>query len=244
MNKFSFLLSFCILVFCSCQRSANHANHRLIVGTNAEFAPFTFIDDGEIVGFEIDMAREVCRRLGYEMQLVDLPFDSLIPEITTGAVHFVAAGMTVTEERAKKVCFTIPYLSEDPLVMVSLSNLNIQNLEDLKQYNVVVNEGYTADLFLSEKLNTPLMRLPHPVDGFLALQSGRADLFVTARNTLKPFLSTYHSLFVVPIEESSENCAMMVSKEYPQLLESLNVVLQNMIADGNVDLLKEKWGIQ
>ncbi|MDB6081397.1 MAG: artP, partial [Chlamydiia bacterium] len=156
---------------------------KIIVGTNAEFPPFTFIDKGEVVGFDIDVAKEVCKRLGKEMQLKDMPFDALVPELTLGYVQFVAAGMSHTEERAKRVLFTKSYGSNDPLVILTLTKK--MSLDDLTGKTVVVNEGFTADLFMSSKPGITLVRLSTPVDAFLALKAGRADAYVTAKSTIQ-----------------------------------------------------------
>ena len=91
----------CIAAFAFAGRGKS--SNILVVGTNAEFAPFSFREGNKIVGFDIDIAREVCQRLGKEMELKDMPFDALLPELTLGSVHFVAAGMSCTEERAKRV---------------------------------------------------------------------------------------------------------------------------------------------
>src|SRR6185369_11452130 len=85
-------------------------SNTLIVGTNAEFPPYCYIENNIIVGFDIDIAKEVAQRLGKSIQFKDMPFDALIPDIILGNVDFVAAGMSYTEERAKRVSFTRPYL--------------------------------------------------------------------------------------------------------------------------------------
>src|SRR5437868_1703335 len=94
----------------------------LIVGTNADFPPFSFIKDGTIVGFDIDIAHEVAHRLNKKLTLIDLPFIALIPELQMGAIHIIAAGMTATEERAKQVYFTRPYIQGVPLLVISLTS--------------------------------------------------------------------------------------------------------------------------
>jgi polar amino acid transport system substrate-binding protein len=220
------------------------AKELLIVGTNAEFPPFTFIEKGEIVGFDIDIASEVSRRLHTEMQIKDMPFDALIPELTLGQVHILAAGMSYTEERAKRALFTHPYLTDDPLVI--LSKERELTIDDLKGKTVVVNEGYTADLYLSKKPEIALVRLASPADAFLALKSGRADAFVTAKNTLDAFLSTQDGaeFYWKAIDNTAEDCSLVVSKKYPELLERIQKCLDEMAKDGTLQEIKAKWKLQ
>lgn len=155
-------------------------NNTIIVGTNAEFPPFCYLENKTLVGFDIDIAKEVVKRLGKTIEFKDMPFDALIPEITLGHVDFVAAGMSYTKERANRVLFTKSYLLNDPFVILSATTKKY-TLNDLKDKTVIVIEGFTADHFLSSKVETCLIRLPTQADGFMAIESGRADAFVTAK---------------------------------------------------------------
>lgn len=221
--------------------SAASSSKVLVVGTNAEFAPFTYIEKGQIVGFDIDIANEVCKRLGKELKLKDMPFEALIPEVVLGQVQIVAAGMSYTEERSKRVLFTKPYLTGDPLVILTMQKT--LTLEELKGKNVVVNEGYTADLFLSGKEGINLIRLATAADGFLALKHKRADAFVTAKSTVDAFFAQHGSadFCLSPIANTSETCALVVSKKYPELLEEIQKALDEMNHDGTLQTLKTKW---
>ena len=126
-------------------------SNKLIIGTNAEFAPFCFMKDNKIVGFDIDLALEVSKRLDKDPQIRNMDFDMLVPEIQIGGVHILAAGMTATPERSKQVLFTDPYIKGVPLMVISLKNrpLNKSGLDGLFGKRVVVNDGFTADLYLS-----------------------------------------------------------------------------------------------
>ncbi len=217
----------------------------LIVGTNAEFYPFTYIEKGKIEGFDIEVAKEVAKRLGKEIELKDMPFEALIPALCLGDLHIIAAGMSTAPERAKRVLFTKPYITEDPLVI--LSKKCALTLDDLSGKIVAVNDGFTADLFMSERkkknANFDLLRLPATQDAFLALKSDRADCFVTAKSTLDAFLEKQkgESYFFTTIAGSSDDCSLAVSKKYPELLIDIQKALDEMIEDGTMATLKAKW---
>lgn len=241
----------CIIFFSFTPTYKKPDTNILLVGTNAEFPPFTFRTEGaesEIVGFDIDIVKEVCHRLGKEIQFKDMPFDALIPDLTLGHVDFVAAGMTATPERAQRVSFTKSYLSEDGLVIISLKKANSQKALTLDDYlgkTIVVNEGFTADLFLSAKEGFNLIRLPTVADGFVALKSGRADAFVTAQSTVRSFLETQDAsqFQQASIEGSAENCALVTPKN-SILLTDIQKALDAMEKDGTLKQLKLKWKLQ
>lgn len=217
----------------------------LIVGTNAEFPPFTYIENQKIVGFDIDIANEVAIRLGKAIQFKDMPFDALIPEITLGNVDFVAAGLSYTDARAERVFFTKPYLAEDPLVIFSKSKENM-TLDDLKGKNVVVIEGFTADTFMSSKPGITLTRLPAQADGFMAIKSGRANAFITAKSTVDAFYQVQDasSFHMSSLSGTGETCALVVPKNKPELLADIQKALNGMESDGTMANLKAKWKLR
>lgn len=248
MKKMLFLFVSALLIGLSgCIGKKEIDKDLLVVGTETNFPPFSSKLGDEIVGFDIDMVKEVAHRLGKRIELQDMSFEALIPQAELGSVHIIAAGMTPTENRAEKVFFTRPYISGDPLLIVGLvDRLDVGSLEALKQgKRVVVNQGYTSDLFMSNVEGPELIRLETPAEAFLALEQGRADAFVTARNSLAPFFALHDekNYVITPIAETTEQTAMIVSKKYPALLEQVQQVIDEMEADGTVDALKVKWGM-
>ena len=218
----------------------------LIVGTESNFPPFSFKENDELVGFDIDIIKEVSKRLGRQIEFKDMSFEALIPQAQLGNIPVIAAGMTPTKERKKMVFFTKPYIKGDLLFIVTLAGKNIKSFDDLKQgKKVVVNQGYTADFYMSTIEGPELIRLETPAEAFLALQQGRADAFVTARNTLTPFFKKHdredYELKLIP--ETNESTALIVSKEYPELLAEIQAILNRMIRDGTMAALKQKWEI-
>ena len=219
-------------------------NNTLVVGTNAEFPPFTSIENGKIVGFDIDIASEVAARLGKKIEFKDMPFEALIPDVVLGHVDFVAAGMSYTEERAKKILYTKPYVEGDPFVIVTASTSKV-TLDDLVGKTVAVNEGFTADTLLSSKEGVNLVRLPTTSDAFLALKMNRVFAFVTAKSTYEAFLKMQPSVFQTHIiPGTSETCALVVPKSKPDLLVAIQGALDAMEQDGTIATLKTKWGFK
>ena len=220
------------------------ASDTIIVGTSADFKPFSFKEGDEIVGFDIDLINEIGKRLNKKIELKDMPFEILLPQIQLGSIQVVAAGMSSTPERAKRAIFSKPYITGTPLVAVTLAkNGPIKNFDELKTKQIIVNQGYVADTELSKIAGMNLTRLNSVVDALMSLDAGRGDAFVTALSSIKPALDARghgsYALFV--LENTEENTALVISKEYPELAQHIDTTLDAMVADGTLNALKQKW---
>ncbi len=222
----------------------------LLVGTSDDFPPFSFNENGSIVGIDIDVVNEAARRLDKTVVLKNMNFDVLLRELQSGAIEAIACGMTPSEERKKRVLFTEPHLEGDSFVMVSLKN-NLANsanptgtVHDLVGKKVVVNEGYTADSYITQA-GIDALRTGNLAEAFLALQTGKADVFVTAGTPLKPYFAQHSEtdFTITPLTGTNESCALAVTKKNPELCDALNRVLQEMKEDGTMNNLKKKWGL-
>ena len=223
-------------------------SNTVIVGTNSEFPPFSFKEGDDFTGFDIDVIQEVFKRLKKSILFKDMPFDALIPEIQIGNIQVIAGGITPTEERAQRAFFTRPHLTGNPLVIISLKDGNaLTTLADLEGKTVAVNEGYIADSFMSEQPGITLLRLSSALvsDGILALQSNRADAFVAASYSMKPYFEKYNinDFYVTPIANTEESSAFAISKHYPDLRRDIQITLNEMEQDGTLEALKTKWNL-
>jgi polar amino acid transport system substrate-binding protein len=256
MNKIKlcFLIALIFLTsaaFWYTSKNTHHENDSLetiIVGTNAEFEPFSFKKDNEVVGFDIDVITEVLKRLNRKMVLKDMPFDALIPELQLGTVHVIAGGITPTKERAKRTLFTKPHLDGDYLAIITLKNgPDIHSLADLYGKKVIVNEGYTADAFMTTQQGPLVTSLSSSAisDGILALQNGRADAYITALRPLAPYFTTFgkDNFVITPIPGTEETSAFAISKYFPELRDYIQIMLDRMEEDGTLTALKEKWNL-
>ena len=233
------------LIFFSKSKENLLNSNNLVIGTNAEYYPYCFIKDSQIAGFDIELVLEISKRLGKNPIIKNMDFDMLIPEIQIGGVHLLAAGMTATDQRRKQVIFTEPYVKGVPLVIVTLKDkfLIKNGIKSLYGKKVAVNDGFTADLYLSNEKEIDLRRLATVTDAFLALNSGQVDAYVSAENALTDFFEKEgkEKFNISVIESTDENCALAISKHYPELLEKIQSILNNLEIDGTLDKLKKKW---
>ena len=88
------------------------------LGTNAAFPPFEYVEGKNIVGFDITMGQIIAKNAGMKLEVVDMAFDSLIPALQSGTIDFIAAGMSVNEERKKNVDFSVPYFASEQVIII------------------------------------------------------------------------------------------------------------------------------
>ena len=124
---------------------------KYIVGVSADFPPFESVENGEFVGFDIDLIKAIGEEMGFEVEIRDMSFDSLIAALVSGNLDIVISGMTITQERAEVVSFSKPYWTADQSVVVREdSDFNVTVL--FGKRNVGVQTGTTGDLWVEENL--------------------------------------------------------------------------------------------
>ena len=102
-----------------CGSSSNGSTgEALVVGTNAAFPPFEYVEGKNIVGFDITMGQKIAKNADMKLEVVDMAFDSLIPALQSGTIDFIAAGMSVNEERKKNVDFSETYFESEQVIIV------------------------------------------------------------------------------------------------------------------------------
>lgn len=228
------------------KKGINEVPNILVVGTSSDFPPFSFIDENhQVAGFDIDVVKEAAKRIGLTPDIRDMRFEMLLPELQIGHIQVIAAGMSATPDREKNVSFTKPYLTGNPLIVVSRSNQPIDSVESLKGKKAIVNTGYVADTYMSKLQDINLIRLPALPDALALLENSGAEAFVTAAQTLKPVFKrkAQNKFHMFTLEETDENSSLAVSKMYPELKDKLQKALDSMEADGTMDAIKQKWNV-
>jgi polar amino acid transport system substrate-binding protein len=215
----------------------------LIVGTNSEYAPYSFMQDNTVVGFDIDLINEVAKRMNKKIELRDMAFDALIPALQIGSIQVIGAGLTPTPDRALRIYFTKPYIHGDPLLIISPASNPLTTLDQLKGKKVAVNEGFTADYYMAKVEGPELVRYAAPIESFMALENKSVDAFVAARSSIKSFIDHYgkEKFSLAEIPTTGDEYAIAISKKYPELLEPIQKALDEIAADGTLEMLKKKW---
>jgi polar amino acid transport system substrate-binding protein len=218
------------------------ARGKLIIGTEPTFPPFEYVNEkNEIVGFDIDIAKKIAEELGVELEIQNLPFDSLIPALMSDKIDLIVAGMTITEERAKVIDFSIPYFNANQAIVVrDGESFMPQTLDGLKGKKVAVQLGTTGDLEVSEIKEIKVTRFQKFTDAFLELQNKRVDAVVLDEAVAKAYVKTFPKFIISSVIDTGEKYGIGVKKGNKELLDFVNSVLTNMFKSP-YDLLVEKW---
>ena len=158
----------------------------LTMGTNAEFRPFEFRSNAPgavdgVYGIDVDIARTIANALGLQLRVDDMEFISIIPAVQTGMIDIGIAGMTITEERAQSVDFTIPYYTAAQ-VIVARADSEITSAADLVGLRVGVVIGYTGDIVVSGMDGIEeIVRSNSGVESIMELINNRVDAVVIDR---------------------------------------------------------------
>ena len=221
----------------------------LKMGTNAAFPPYEYYDDetGEIVGIDAEVAAAICEKLGCELEIVDMDFDSIIPAITTGKVDFGMAGMTVTEERQQSVDFSTSYATGIQVVIVPEGSA-ITSVDDLfadgASNKIGVQQGTTGDIYctgdIEEKGLGSVERFKTGTDAVLALTSGKVDCVVIDNEPAKNYVAANEGLVILETEYAVEDYAIALAKD-SELTEKVNAALEELIADGTLQAIVDKY---
>jgi ABC-type amino acid transport substrate-binding protein len=224
------------------KKEAEQQENLLVVGTNPNFPPFEYKEDGELVGFDIDLMHAIGDYLGKKIVFKEMPFDALLIEAETGRINLIASGMTPTAERSKKLFFTEPYVGDDPLVVITLASAKPQTLKDLHGKEVIVNDGYTAESYMKQQSGINLIGLATPAESFLAILNGRAYAYVSARSAVQPFFDRYgEGKFNILTLDVSDRYALAVPKAYPEVFEEIKGALDALTKNGILRQLKQQW---
>jgi len=214
----------------------------LIVGTEATFPPFEFVDEKtkEIVGFDIDIAKEIAKALGVKLKVEDIAFDGLIPSLLTKKIDLIIAAMTITPERAKVVSFSDPYFTAGQVIVVRKNGFMPKTFEELIGKKVAVQLGTTGDLEVSKIEGIEVVRFTRYTEAFLELQNGRVDAVVLDFAPAQAYVKMNPNLVISSGILSQEEYGIAVRKEDKDLLEIVNSVLRNL-KKSPYDILVEKW---
>ncbi len=214
----------------------------LIMSTNAEFPPYEYHDGGEIVGIDVEIARAIAEKMGMELEIDDVAFDSVIPEITSGKADIGLAGMTVTEDRKVSVDFSDTYAKASQMIIVK-EDSDIAGPDDLKGVVVGVQLGTTGDIYVSdlEAEGTTVERYSKGFEAVQALSQGKIDAVVIDGEPAKTFVAETEGIKMLDEAFTEEEYAIAVKKGNTELLDKINSALSELKSEGVLDEIVAKY---
>ena len=220
----------------------DRSNGTLTMATNAEFPPYEYYDGDKIVGIDVDIAQAIADELGMTLEIEDVAFDSIIPEIVSGKADMALAGMTVTEDRKASVDFSDTYATASQMIIVK-EDSKIAGPDDLKGVTVGVQLGTTGDIYVSdlEADGTTVERYNKGFEAVQALSQGKIDAVVIDGEPAKTFVSESEGLKILDEAFTVEEYAIAVKKGNSELLDKINTALESLKDNGTLDEIVAKY---
>jgi len=216
----------------------------LVVGANIGNVPWEFQDArGNFVGFEIDLVKEIGKRLGREVEVVNIPFNGLFSAVQSGRIDIALSSITITEKRLGSVSFTQPYYDSAQSLTVS-SRSQATGLEDMDGKVIGVDTGSTGDMWTTRNSDNygfdNIRRFEGLAPAMLDLQSGRIDGYISDIPSLEYYIKDKPFFKVIERIETGERYSMMLAKSTP-LTDEVNDIISTLKQEGYVARLHEQW---
>lgn len=222
----------------------------LVMGLDDTFAPMGFRNEkGELVGFDVDLAKEVSKRIGLEIKLQPIDWTMKETELNAGNIDLIWNGYSITDERKEKVAFSQPYL-ENRQIIITLADSDINSKEDLRGKKVAIqNQSSAVDAVNTEPELVAAFDGGEPVlfdtnnEAFMDLESGRSDAVVADEVLARYYIKQRGAEKFKVLEEDfgEEEYGIGMRKQDKKLLEAIDKALDEIKADGTYDKLYQKW---
>ena len=227
-KKFLILI---LLLLVGCQNRED----KLIMATEAGFAPYEYYSDGKIVGVDIDIAKEIAKELNKELIVKDVAFDSIITEVKTGKSDIGAAGISYTEERSKEVDFSVNYTTSKQVAVVKKYS-TIQNKNEIKNKKIAVQLGSVADTFVTDEYpKAKIIRQKKYLAAIQDLKDNKVDLVVMDELPAKAILIENPDLKMLNEPLTIDSYGIIVDKGNTELLNKINIVINKLKEEGKID---------
>ena len=215
---------------------------KVVVGTNAEFAPFEYFNEaGEIDGFDADLIEMIMTALGYEFEIISIDFDALLPALESGRIDLAIAAMTITEERLENALFSAPYFNASQKIIVKADS-EVATFSELNGKKIGVQMGTTGDLYVTENLaDATVERYNKALDAVIDLVAGRLDAVVTDAEPAKVYAAPYAELKILDENVSEEMYGIAAALGNEELIAAVDSALATIMEGGYYDALYEMW---
>ncbi|MCL6631479.1 MAG: basic amino acid ABC transporter substrate-binding protein [Alicyclobacillus herbarius] len=212
----------------------------IVIASNATYPPFEYAENGKIVGFDIDMIKEIAQAEHLKVQIKSVSFDGIIPALQAGSVDAAVAGMTIKKDRLQNVNFSNAYYRSGVSILTK-KNSPIHSLQDLKGHVVATETGTSSVDVLKKAGITNIKQFSVTQDAYNALESGGADAVVFDNPSNVLFAKSHNDVHIVGGLLTGEYYGIAVTKKNPELLKELNDGLKKIQQNGEYEKLFDKY---
>lgn len=212
----------------------------LVMATNAEFPPYEYREGDEIVGIDAEVAALIADKLGMELEIEDMAFDSVLAAVQSGKADIAMAGITVTEDRKQTVDFTDTYTKATQMIIVA-EDSEIAGPDDLEGKTIGVQLGTTGDIYVDDVADATVERYNKGFEAVQALIQGKVDAVVIDGEPAKVFVEQNEGIRLVDEAFTEEEYAIAVAKDNTELLEKINTALNELKDSGEFQKVVDKY---
>ena len=240
----------CVFSFAACGSKSDSSKsdsaksdkkEKLVMATNAEFPPFEYYDGDEVVGIDAEFAAAIADKLGMDLKIEDMAFDSIIPAVQSGKADIGAAGMPVTEDRATQVDFSDSYYTGVQVIIVT-DDSDITEPDDLKGKKIGVQQGTTGDIYSTDDFGDDnVERFNKGMEAVQALQQGKIDAVIIDNQPAKTFVEENEGLKILETSYVEEDYALAIKKGNDDLVKKVNDAIKELKEDGTFDKIVAKY---
>lgn len=231
-------LVMCLSLFAGCGKKGATLKQvqkagKLTVATSPDFAPFESLENNEVVGIEVDIMKKVCEKLGVELEIVQMDFDSVLVGIQSAKYDCGMSGITVTADRQKNMLFTDPYYNAAQVIVVKADS-TIAGKADLTGKTVSVQTGTTAESGCQDEGITT-QGFNANADAKAALTTGKVDAWVVDNLTAIQMVEENDGLKILDEKMTEEPYAFAFAFGSEDLVAEINTIVKSMIEDGTIE---------
>ena len=233
-----FLVLVCGLFFTACGSDSE----KIQVATDATWPPFEYVDTdaNEIVGFDIDLFTAIAERAGIDFEFVNVEWDPLLAGVAQGTYDAAISSITIREDRLADMSFSDPYFVAKQII-VTKTGSDISEIADLVGKKVGVQSGTTGDIEASAVEGVDVTGYDEIGMAFVALRNGQVDAVVCDTPVASGYIAKYSDLMTVAEFPTVEEYGIAMPKGSDDLMQKINDGLAEVIADGVIDDLVQKW---
>ena len=223
---------------CGSDSASAKNDDKIYVGTEAGFAPYEYMSGDQVVGVDMDIAQAIADAMGKELVIKNMDFDGALNAVQQGQVDFVAAGVSVDEERQKVMDFSHNYVDSSDVVIVNASADTVKTNEDIADKIVGVQQGNIADIWMTNNYpDAQVKRYTKFVQAAEDLKNNKIDAIVMDLYPAQELVATNPELKILDEENPVfvDQYAIAVKKGNQELLDQINEVIDQLIADGKIE---------
>ena len=220
---------------------------KLHMATNAAFPPYEMVtDDGGFEGIDVEIAGKIAEKLGLELVVDDMDFGTVIAAVQTGKSDIAMAGLTVNEERKQNVDFTDSYATGKQVIIVKEGS-SIKSADDLEGKMIGTQESTTGYIYCSAPADEGGYGEDHVIaytNGATAVQAlatDKVDCVVIDSHPAQEYVKANPGLVILETPFVTEDYAIGISKQNTALMDAVNQALKELIADGTVQSILDKY---